>query len=104
MFCFGMLIDGRARASGIRKLASDATILVVFNGHDEAVEFKLPDIEGSDRWTCLMDTNMPVRDALPEFKADDIYLATGRSVLLFALQTRGATQRVFDRLEKEMTE
>ena len=103
MFCFGMLIDGRARASGIHKLASDATILIVFNGHDQAVEFKLPDIEGSDRWTCLTDTNMPVRETLPEYKADDIYLATGRSVLLFALQTRGATQRVFDRLEKEMT-
>ena len=104
MRCFGMLIDGRAQASGIRKLASDATILAVFNGHGDLVEFKLPDIEGSDRWTCLVDTNMPVREDLPEFSANDVYQVTGRSVLLFALHTRGATQRVFDKLEKKLTE
>ena len=104
MRCFGMLIDGRAQASGIQKLASDATILAVFNGHDDVVEFKLPDIKGSDCWTCLVDTNMSVRKELPEISANDIYQVTGRSVLLFALQTRGATQRVFDKLEKELTE
>ncbi len=102
--CFGMLIDGRAQASGIRKLASDATILVVFNAHHEPVDFELPDIKGSDCWTCLVDTNMPVREELPEFAANDIYQVTARSVLLFALQTRGATQRVFDKLEKELIE
>jgi len=45
-----------------------------------------------------------VSDALHEFQANAVYQATGRSVLLFALQTRGATQRVFDNLEKELTE
>ena len=104
MRCFGMLIDGRAQASGIQKLASDATILAVFNGHHDVVEFKLPDIKGSDCWTCLVDTHMPVREDLPEISANDIYQVTGRSVLLFALQTRGATQRVFDKLEKKLTE
>ncbi|MGI9024556.1 MAG: glycogen debranching protein GlgX [Burkholderiaceae bacterium] len=104
MRCFGMLIDGRAQASGIRKLASDATILMVFNALPELVDFKLPDIPGSDCWTCLVDTNMPVREELPEFAANDIYQVKGRSVLLFALQTRGATQSVFDKLEKELIE
>ncbi len=104
MRCFGMLIDGRAQASGIRKLASDATILAVFNGHGDLVEFRLPDIEGSDRWTCLVDTNVPEREELPDFFANDVYQVTGRSVLLFALHTRGATQRVFDKLEKKLTE
>ncbi len=104
MRCLGMLIDGRAQASGIQKPASDATLLLVFNGHHDMVEFKLPDIEGSDRWCCLVDTNMPVRTELPEFSANEAYQVTGRSVLLFALQTQGATQRVFDKLEKELTE
>ena len=102
--CFGMLVDGRAQVSGIRKLASDATILIVVNAHDGGIDFKLPDIEGSDCWTCLIDTNVPVRDELGELAANDVYLVTGRSVLLFALQTGGATQRVFDKLEKELTE
>ena len=102
--CFGMLVDGRAQVSGIPKLASDATLLIVTNASPDLVDFKLPDIEGSDYWTCLIDTNVPVRDELGELKANDIYQVTGRSVLLFALQTRGATQRVLDRLEKELTE
>jgi glycogen operon protein len=101
--CFGMLVDGRAQVSGIRKLASDATLLIVMNAHEDMVGFTLPDIEGSDAWTCLIDTNVPVRDELGELKAGDVYQVTGRSVLLFALQTRGATQRVFDKLEKALT-
>ena len=89
--------------SGIPKLASDATLLIVMNSSADLVDFKLPDIEGSDRWTCLIDTNVPVRDKLGELSANDVYQVTGRSVLLFALQTRGATQRLYDRLEKELT-
>ncbi|MEO8937977.1 MAG: glycogen debranching protein GlgX [Burkholderiaceae bacterium] len=102
--CFGMLVDGRAQVSGIPKLASDATLLIVLNASPELVGFKLPDIEGSDRWTCLIDTNVPVRDELGELSANDVYQVTGRSVLLFALQTRGATQRLYDKLEKELIE
>ena len=101
--CFGLLVDGRAQVSGIRKLASDATLLIVLNAHEDLVGFTLPDIEGSDQWTCLIDTNVPVRDELGELKANDVYQVTGRSVLLFALQTRGPTQRVFDKLEKTLT-
>jgi isoamylase len=44
-----------------------------------------------------------VRDELPEFEAGDMYQVTGRSLLLFALHARGATQRVFDRLEEDLT-
>jgi glycogen operon protein len=101
--CLGMLVDGRAQTSGIAKLASDATLLIVLNGADTAVEFRIPDIEGSDLWTCLVDTNLPVRDQLCDLEANETYLATARSVSLFALQTKGATQRVFDRLEKRLT-
>jgi glycogen operon protein len=102
--CFGMLVDGRAQVSGIQRPASDATLLIVMNASPDPVPFKLPDIGGSDCWTCLIDTNVPVRDELGELRADDLYEVTGRSVLLFALQTRGATQRVFDKLEKVLIE
>jgi len=101
--CFGFLVDGRAQVSGIKKLASDATLLIVMNAHEGTVDFKLPDIEGSDRWTCLIDTNVPVRKALDQFEAGDVYRVTGRSVLLLALQTQGATQRVIEQLEKLLT-
>jgi glycogen operon protein len=100
--CFGMLVDGRAQISGIRKLASDATLLIVVNAHDAAVDFTMPDVEGSDRWNCLVDTNLPIRDELCELAANDVYPVAGRSVLLFALQTKGATQRVLDKLQNEL--
>ncbi|XQU68892.1 Glycogen debranching enzyme [Cupriavidus sp. H18C1] len=104
MRCFGLVIDGRARATGIRRLASDATLLLVFNAYHDVVEFTLPQIPGSDQWTCLIDTNMPVREELPEFSSGDVYQVTGRSLLLFALEARGATRRVFERLEGVLTE
>ncbi len=96
--CLGMLVDGRAQTSGIQKLASDATLLIVVNAADASVPFTLPDIEGSDRWICLVDTNAPVRDQRVELGANEAYPVESRSTLLFALRTSGATQDVIDRL------
>ncbi|CAB3796703.1 glycogen debranching protein GlgX [Pararobbsia alpina] len=104
MRCFGMVLDGRAQASGIVKPASDATLLLVFNAHHDVVDFQLPDVPGSDQWTCLIDTNASIRDELPEFDAGNVYQVTGRSVLLFALHARGETGRIFRRLEGALTE
>ncbi|WP_244816084.1 glycogen debranching protein GlgX [Caballeronia sp. Lep1P3] len=104
MHCFGLVIDGRAQATGIRKPASDATLLMIFNAYHDVVDFTLPDIPGPDQWSCLIDTNAPVREELPQFDSGDVYQVTGRSLLLFALQARGATKRVFDRLEEALTD
>ncbi|MBT2793174.1 glycogen debranching protein GlgX [Paraburkholderia strydomiana] len=104
MRCFGLVIDGRAQASGIRRPASDATLLLVLNAHHDVVNFTLPEVAEGERWTCLLDTNMPVRAELPEFSAGDDYQVTARSLLLFALEAPSrATQRVFDRLEEQLT-
>ncbi|QYD71841.1 glycogen debranching protein GlgX [Paraburkholderia edwinii] len=104
MRCFGLVIDGRAQASGIRRPASDATLLVVVNAYHDVVDFTLPEIPGSDQWSCLIDTNAPERDELPEFGSGDVYQVTGRSLLLFALHAQGETQHVFDRLEERLTQ
>ncbi len=104
MRCFGLVIDGRAQASGIRRPASDATLLLVLNAHHDVVNFTLPEVADGERWTCLLDTNMPVRAELPQFSAGDDYQVTARSLLLFALEAPSrATQRVFDRLEEQLT-
>jgi glycogen operon protein len=103
MRCFGLVIDGRAQASGIRLPASDATLLLVVNAHHDVVDFKLPEIPGSDQWSCLIDTNAPVREELPEFESGDTYQITGRSLLLFALHARGQTQRIFTCLAQTLT-
>jgi glycogen operon protein len=83
--CLGMLLDGRAQPSGIRKPGADATLLLIVNAHHDVVNFVLPEVPEGQYWTCLVDTNRPeLRDheQLP-FGSD--FLVTGRSLLLFEL-------------------
>ncbi|ARP80593.1 glycogen debranching enzyme GlgX [Bordetella genomosp. 8] len=104
MRCFGLIIDGRARATGIRRPASDATLMLVLNAHHDVVDFTVPEIPGSDQWTCMIDTNAPVRTELPSFGSGDVYQVTGRSLLLFTLQTKGQTGRVLENLEEKLVD
>ena len=85
MRCFGMLIDGRAQPTGIKKRGDDATMLLVFNGAPDGVNFTIPECPGGVAWRLLIDTNQSeVETAV--YETGDVYTATGRSVLVFALQ------------------
>ena len=57
MRCFGMLLDGRARETGIKRPGSDATLLLCLNAHSDVVNFTLPPFADGTRWLCLIDTN-----------------------------------------------
>jgi glycogen operon protein len=85
MRCFGMLIDGRAQATGIRQRGPDATLLLVFNAFHDLVEFTLPDCNGGAKWRFLLDTNIPDQPAAEEFAIGGVYGVTGRSVVAFQL-------------------
>jgi len=87
MKCFGMLIDGRAQATGIRKPGSDTTILIVLNAHHDLVTITLPDCTNGKAWDLVFDTNVPDRDDRQSFAIGDTYDVTSRSLLLFALQS-----------------
>jgi glycogen operon protein len=84
--CFGMLMDGRAQATGIKRPSMDATALLVLNAYHDVVRFQLPDVVGGHVWRCLMDTNLPERTEAPRFESGDEFEVTGRSLLLFALE------------------
>lgn len=84
--CLGMLLDGRARATGLHRPSMDATALLVLNAHHDVVKFRLPEVVGGKTWHCLMDTNLPDGLEAELFGSGDEYLVTGRSVLLFALE------------------
>jgi len=85
--CFGLQLDGRAQATGIRRRGEDATILMIFNAWHDLVEFTLPD--GPDQvWKRLLDTNAVDDENEQEdkiFAPGAVYGATGRSFLLFEL-------------------
>jgi isoamylase len=87
MACFGMLLDGRAQATGIRKSSNDATLLLVINGHSDMVEFALPECYGAMHWSVLIDTNIDDSSVRGTFDPGDKYDVTARSLLLFELRT-----------------
>jgi len=88
--CVGVLLDGRAQQSGIRKRGSEATLLMILNAHHDVVGFKLPQVVGGRDWERLIDTNLPEEDEDPEdavrFTFGQDYQVTGRSLLLFLLR------------------
>jgi isoamylase len=85
MRCFGMLIDGRAQATGIRQRGHEATMLIVLNAHHDLVQFKLPGCNGGRRWLRLVDTNVPESAETVSVECGATYDVTARSLLLFTL-------------------
>ncbi|MEP0507820.1 MAG: glycogen debranching enzyme GlgX, partial [Aurantimonas coralicida] len=83
--CFGMLLDGRAQPTGIKKRGDDATLLIITNSYHDVVEFTLPEVPEGKRWVCLIDTNTPDRTDVPSFKFGEVFEVTGRSLLVFVL-------------------
>ena len=64
----GVLLDGRAQVSGIRRRGSDSTLLLCFNAYHDMVRFKLVKMTGADKWVRLLDTNQPDADESHAFK------------------------------------
>ena len=90
--CFGMLLDGRAQESGIRRRGSDATLLLVYNAHFDVVNFTLPNVPDGKDWLALIDTNQP-EGQLASFPFGHIYAVTGRSMVAFGLSAEVITTR-----------
>src|SRR6195256_2029182 len=81
----GVLLDGRAQPTGIRRRGTDLTLLLIMNAHHEAVVFKLPRVVGGRDWRRLLDTNQPDPSRPKPFEFVHDYVVTGRSLLLFKL-------------------
>jgi glycogen operon protein len=82
--CIGMLIDGRAQSTGIRERGSDSTVLLLFNGHHEAVHFVMPPAIEREGWRQRLNTAAePQTDRL--FKPGETLEAADRSVSVFEM-------------------
>jgi glycogen operon protein len=84
--CMGMLLDGRAQPTGIRRRGSDATLLLIVNSHHDVVRFKLPEVAGGEIWDALIDTNRPDVTRPAAIRTGAEYEVTGRSLLLLELK------------------
>ena len=88
--CFGMLLDGRAQETGVRRRGEDATVLIIYNSHHDVVNFILPSVAAGLAWNGLLDTNQPdAKEASYPFGT--VYPMTGRSLAVFSLA--GSTSR-----------
>jgi isoamylase len=89
----GVLLDGRAQETGIRRVGDDTTLLIVLNAHTEVVPFILPAAAGGSRWVRLLDTHKPADTALGRTKFGEACEVPGRALLLFVLQPSRTPQR-----------
>jgi glycogen operon protein len=94
--CMGVLLDGRAQETGIRRIGTDSTLLLVLNAHHDVVRFTLPEAVGGNRWARLFDTNLDLTDEVSRHPFGHEYEVTGRSVLLFILEPAHTRGRVTD--------
>jgi glycogen operon protein len=85
--CLGIMLDGRAQTSGIKRRGSDATVLIVVNSHDGVVPFTLPEVAGGEGWELLIDSNSPDMLEMQPFEFGHPYDVAGRSLLLFARES-----------------
>jgi isoamylase len=91
--CLGILLDGRAQETGIRRVGDDSTLLIITNAHTEVVPFTLPTAAGGSRWIKLLDTHKPDDTALAGSTFGERYEVLGRALLLFVLQPERTPQR-----------
>jgi hypothetical protein len=73
LHCFGMLVDGRAQPTGIRRRGADATLLIVCKAHLDVVGFTLPATLEGARWRALIDTYTLEETGRPAYEFGDRY-------------------------------
>ncbi|MCP8466261.1 glycogen debranching protein GlgX [Pseudomonas sp. ZM23] len=82
----GMLMDGRAQPSGIRRSGGDATLLLLLNASHEGIDFYLPPVAQGGDWQLLLDTAEPAEGHGPFWEFDTPYPLGSRAVALFTLR------------------
>ncbi|NBJ13450.1 glycogen debranching protein GlgX [Microvirga arsenatis] len=81
----GILLDGRAQPTGIRKRGAEVTLFLVLNAYHDSVLFTLPQVVGGQKWRCLTDTNQVDGSSNVVLPAGAPFEALGRTLLLFEL-------------------
>jgi glycogen operon protein len=96
----GVLLDGRAQESGVRRRGTDVTLYLILNAHSDVVRFTLPRSIGGRGWFLRIDTNqLDVSDA-QTFRFSHEYEVTGRSLLLFELRRTRKSDSARDPAER----
>lgn len=84
--CIGILLDGRAQPTGIRKRGTDVTLFLILNAHHDVVKCRLPEVVGGQAWMRLVDTSNPDPDGSDQFEFGEEYSVEDRSLVLLRLK------------------
>jgi isoamylase len=84
--CFGMLLHGCARPSGLPERGHTETLLLVVNDYHEGIDFTLPKANGGGNWICFVDTDSVTVPPPVEHASGETYRSTAQSLLLLVLK------------------
>ena len=87
--CFGLSLAGESisETDSRGNRIVDDTLLILLNGHYEAIPFMLPDLKPKTRWQLLMDTREGMVRRSPHLRRGTAYTLESRSIALFLLNT-----------------
>ena len=77
-----LLLEGTAQASAIARAGTDASVLMILNGWQDALDYTLAPRADGVTWTRLIDTTLDQQETV-DFEPGAVYTVTGRSLLLF---------------------
>ncbi|MGE6331627.1 glycogen debranching protein GlgX [Stenotrophomonas sp. NPDC077659] len=86
----GLLLEGRAQASGVREHGNDASLLIVINAYHEGVEFTLSDDDGTSPSALLLLSTDAGLSSEAGLKGVGHFLAPPRSMTVFKCATEPA--------------
>ncbi|MCM2971755.1 glycogen debranching protein GlgX [Larsenimonas suaedae] len=84
-----VILDGRAQPTGIRRVGSDSTLLILFNGNDSEIEWPLPEAAQGRFWMFRLDTADARNAQGSNFEFGSTYRVQPRSMVLMELIRRG---------------
>ncbi|MBE1161816.1 glycogen debranching protein GlgX [Dyella acidiphila] len=79
--CLGMLLDGRAKPTGVKKPGADSTLLLLINSHHEPVPFQLPKLPARSEWRLLLSSAAGSRKSASLDRSS--VTLEGRSLMLY---------------------
>jgi len=100
----GILLDGRAQPTGIRRRGSEVTLFLALNAHHDSVGFTLPKVIGGQQWRCLINTNRIVGAGQEVLSTEACFEATGHSLLLFELIPEAPSSAGLDQRSRKPTD
>ena len=83
----GMLLDGRASPTGIRRMGEDLSLLLIVHAGEEPLRFQLPAVEDVQEWRLLLSTDASLQEN-SRYDSPGMLTVPGRTLCLLRARSR----------------